>query len=638
MRRAAARVALCLLVATPAFGQATSEWRTTHDLPVTVVEVAGGDVEFLVAVLPTEASPPEAVVGFPTTVTPQRGALLWTVRVPVLLTQPALSQFVQTLATTGAAAVVALGPMPARELEVPLAALEGVPDRPLPRLPCVLADGGVELRRGAPERVELSLTVPGPQDPRYDLMPALAALVRSRLLAAFPEVQVESELEGGCARLLVRLPAGNESPRLVLGHLRQTLATLPSATPTADEVVSALAACRTRAARAAVAGAAVAEELAERIALGGSVAGALASPALDSAALAELTRQVLEGHAGFATVVEQERRPQGEQPETLEDGAVLSVRWIPGDTGVVAIALGNMDPRAGRKLLTSAANAAADEGWATDMGEALGVPTLAVAAPSSAIIAVMERVSDSLTAAQPARGDDLDSEVAHAFGLSERATAESVSVALALPPEVDEGPEAGRKFFGSLPGAGVRTGPTLANPGLAWKLGDGSPQVVGTVELPATVAGVVAGQVVQDRLARAEGVRTFLLAPPGRPILALAGEGTAHVPALDARLADLWKGARRAAAAAEVTAAARRLFAVLYGDAAQATARAAASVFLPVVPGEAALLGIEAREVSAVLAGLPNWEKLARFARGRAPQVVVPPPRKRGMRESAPRR
>jgi hypothetical protein len=638
MRRAAVRVAVCLLVATPLLGQATSEWRTTHDLPVTVVEVAGGDVEFLVAVLPTEASPPETVVGFPTTVKPQRGALLWTARVPVLLTQPALAEFVRTLATTGAAAVVALGPIPARELEVPLAALEGVPDRPLPRLPCVLADGGVEVRRGGPERVELSVALPGPQDPRYDLMPALAAFVRARLTAAFPEVQVENELEGGCARLVVRLPASTGSPSLVLRHLRQRLVSLPLATPTAEEVADALAACQARAARAAVAGADVAEELAQRLALGGSVAGALASPALDSATLAELARSVLGGHAGFATMVEHERRPQDERPETLEDGAVLSIRWIPGDTGVVAIALGGMDPRAARTLLTSAANAAADEGWATDIGGTLGVPTLAVAAPSAAIIAAMERVSDSLSAAQPAQSDDLDSEVAHALGLSQRATADSVSVALALPPAVDEGPEAGRKFFGSLPGAGVRTGSTLANPGLAWKVGGGPPQVVGTVEFPATVAGAVAGQVVQDRLARAGGVRTFQLVPPGRLVLAIAGEGTAHVPALDDHLADLWKGARHAATAGEVTAAARRLFAALYGDTAQATARAAASVFLPIVPGEAALLGIDAREVSAILAALPSWEKLARFARGRAPQVVVPPTHTRGVRESAPRR
>jgi hypothetical protein len=246
----------------------------------------------------------------------------------------------------------------------------------------------------------------------------------------------------------------------------------------------------------------------------------------------------------------------------------------------------------------------------------------------------MEHVSESLAAAGSAGSDDLDAEVARALGLADRVTAETLSVALALPPEVEEGAEAAGKFFGSLSGGGVRTGATLATSGLAWKAGDGPPQEIGVAELPATTVGLVAGQLLQNRLSREAGLRTFMLVPAGRLVLALAGDGGAHVPALDVRLAALWKGACRPATAGEATAAARRLLALLYGDAAQATARAAAAVFLPVVPAEAALLGTEAREATAVLAGLPGWEKLARFARGRAPQVVVPP-RKGGVRKSA---
>jgi hypothetical protein len=181
----------------------------------------------------------------------------------------------------------------------------------------------------------------------------------------------------------------------------------------------------------------------------------------------------------------------------------------------------------------------------------------------------------------------------------------------------------------------VRTGAALAAPGLAWKAGEGPPQEIGTVELPSTAAGLVAGQVAQDRLSHEVGVRTFLLVPAGRFVLAVAVEGGAHVPALDTRLASLWKGACRPATAAETAAAARRLLSRLYGDAAQATARTAAGVFLPLVPTDAGLLGMDAREVTAVLTALPRWEKLARFARGRAPQVVAPPPRKGGVRESA---
>ena len=158
------------------------------------------------------------------------------------------------------------------------------------------------------------------------------------------------------------------------------------------------------------------------------------------------------------------------------------------------------------------------------------------------------------------------------------------------------------------------------------------------MELPSTTAGLVAGQLVQDRLSHEAGVRSYEMAPAGRVMLAVAGEGGAHVPDLDARLAARWKAACRPATAPEATAAARRLLALLYGDPAQAVARAAAAAFLPVVPTEADLLASEARAVNGALAGFPAWEKLPRFARGRAPQVVAPPPRKRGVRESGSQR
>ena len=55
-----------------------------------------------------------------------------------------------------------------------------------------------------------------------------------------------------------------------------------------------------------------------------------------------------------------------------------------------------------------------------------------------------------------------------------------------------------------------------------------------------------------------------------------------------------------------------------------------------VVPTDAELLGLEPLEVNAAIAALPAWEKLVRFARGRAPQVAVPPPRKGSVRKSSP--
>jgi hypothetical protein len=637
MRRLLVSTALALLASAPALGQATSEWRTPGDLPVAVVEVAGGDLEVMAAALPVDASPPAEVAGFPATVTPRRGELLWAAGVPSGLTQAALPEFLRTLSASGAAAVVLVGPVPARELADPLHALDAVPLRPLPRLPCVLADGGIEVRRGSAERVDLTLALPGPDDPRFDMLPALVALVRARLRTAFPDIEVASELHGGCARLHLGVAAGAEGARAVLDRLRRRLAAVPATPPTAEETGQAVAECEGRAARAAMAGRAVAAELAERLALGGSVAGALATPLIDSATLAELARGVLGGRAGFATLVERERIPRDEATRTLDDGALLSLRWIPSETGVVAVALGGVDPRAGRALLSAAADRLARHGWATSPGEILGVPTLAVAASGSAVIAAMEQISDALSAPPPPAADDLAADAARAEGLAERVAADSVSVALALPPELDEGPEAGRKFFGFLQGGGVRTGAPPPGAGLAWSVREGEPDVVGTVEIPPTTAGVVAMQVVRDRLAAEGGVHAFVLAPPGRVVLAVEARGGAHVPAVDARLAALWKAARRPCSPAELTAATHRLFSALFGDAAQATARAAAAVFLPPLPKAEGLLATEPREVNSVLTGLPGWERLPRFARGTAPEVVVPPGRPRGVRKSRPR-
>ncbi len=638
MRRVLVPMALCLLAAVPALAQATSEWHTSRDLPVAVIEVAGGDAEVIAAALPTGASPPEAVAGFSTTLTPEEGVLLWTVTVPALLAPEALAELGRTLATTGAAAVLLLGPTPARELREALTALETVPARPLPRLPCVLADGGMQTLRGAPESVALSLAMPGPGDPRYDLVPALVALLRIRLLAVFPSVRIDSELRGGCARLRLEVAAGNESARTVLRRLRRRLAEVAATPPTAEEVTRAVAASRDVAAHTAVSARATAEELAERLALGGGVAAALSPPALDAPALAELARALLAGRAGFATLVEQERRPESEPPETLDDGVVLSVRWVPSETAVVAVALGGVDPRTGRTLLAAAADRAARSGWNVAVGEILGVPTLAVAASGDAIVNAMESLSDAVTGQPPQAADDLGGDVARAEGLAEHASAEAISIALLLPPEFDEGPEAARKFFGGLASSGVRTGATPPGPGLAWTVKEGEPGVVGVVDVPTTTAGIVALQVIRDRLGAGSGLRTFLLAPPGRVVLAVAGEGGAHVPALDERLASLWKGARRACTPAELARATHGVLAELYGDPAQATARVAASAFLPQLPTVTALLATEASETNAALAAFPAWEQLPRLARGRAPQVVVPKHRTSGVRKSPPGR
>ena len=192
-----------LAAALPVGAQVTSEWRTGRDVPVAVIEVVGGDVEHLAAVVPADAVPPGAIAGFPVEVRPRRGAQMWSVTVPSLLAPQAVADLARLLAASGAGAVVALGAVPARELQDALAALDAVPARPLPRSRCVLADGGVAVQQGSPDRVELVFAFPPPDDPRADLAPALVAWVQTRLAAEFPDVRVESELQDDCARMAV---------------------------------------------------------------------------------------------------------------------------------------------------------------------------------------------------------------------------------------------------------------------------------------------------------------------------------------------------------------------------------------------------------------------------------------------------
>ncbi len=630
---------VALAAALPAGAQVTTEWRTGHGIPVAVVEVVGGDVEHLAAVVPADAAPPAAIAGFPVAVRPRRGAQLWSVTVPALLAAQAAADLAGQLAASGAAAVAALGAVPARELQDALAALDAVPARPLPRTRCVLADGGVAVQQGSPDRVELVFALPPPEDPRADLVPALVAWVQTRLAAEFPDVRVESELQDDCARMVVRLAAANEHPRALLRRLRQRLAALPSAPATADDVARALAACQAHAAQAAVRGAPVARALADRLALGGRVAAVLVTPAVDAATLADLAREVLAGHAGFATVVERERRAQDEARQTLDNGAVVQVRWIPGEVGVVAVALGNVAPRAGREVVAAAATAAARKGWVTAVRDLAGVPALAVAAPAAALTDVIEQVSDGVTSVRPAAHDDLEAVVMRALGLADVPTGEAFSIALALPADVEVGGEAAAKFFGSIPPGRVTAGAAAGGPGLNWTVGAGSPEIVGVVELPPTAAGMVAAQLLRDRLALEAGISTIVLAPAGRLVLTVASAGGPHVPALDTRLAALWKkAAAPKTSAGEVAGAAREVFGAFYGDAAAATARAAAAAFLPLVPTEADLLGADPAEVGRTIAALPAWEKLARYASGQAPPAPAPPPGRPTVRKSNPPR
>ena len=634
MRRVWVLLAVVVASSTTVTGQAVSEWRTARGLPVAVIEVAGGDIEHLAALVPADAAPPPALAGFSTGLKPRRSSQLWSVAVPTLAAPSVLTEFLAALSATGSAALVALGPLPTRDIQQSSGALDAIPARAPTRTRCVLAEGGLAERLGTPEAVELAFALPQPDDPRSDLTPALISLVRSRLAPRFPDVRVDDEFQDDCARLVVRVPVRDDNPRAVLQRLRQALGQLPAAPVSGEEVTRAIAGCQARAAQVTVTGATAAGELAERLALGGSASGSFSTPSIDGTSITELARQLLSGHPGFATLVEQERLPSAGSVQTLDNGVEVTIRWVPGETGVVALALGGVAPRSGREILTTAASTAAREGWIAIVGEVAGVPTLAVAAPAASITDVMEQASESVSVARPSVRDDLEAEATHALGLSDALTAETLSVALALPPEVEIGTEAAQKFFGSFASGQVRAGTASVRRGLNWTVGPGAPEVIAVVDLPQSAVGLVAWQVLHDRLGLERGVRVTALAPPGRLLAAVASEGGTDVPTLDGRLASLWKSVVRPASSAEVSAAAQWTLAALFGDTAQATARAAAAAFLPAVPGQAELLGMDVAQVNEAIAALPSWDGLTRFARGAPPATAGQTERTTGVRKS----
>jgi hypothetical protein len=628
---------MAVLGATTAGAQAVSEWTATEGVPVAIVEVAGGDVEHFAVLLPQPAPAALRLNAVRTTLRPGLGGYLWQATVPALLGARFAADIAAALPAGGATAFVAVGAVPARELAPALAALDSVPDRPLPRVPCWLAEGGIEVRRGAADGVELELAAPSPEDPRFDLLPVLTGWLKQRLETSFSAVDITVDLGSGCPQLRVRVDPGHEEPRSALRHLRQILAELAATRPTADEATRAQAAAEVLSAAPAVDGARVAAELARRLALGARAAPAVNAPFVDATTLGDLARQVLAAHAGFAVVTEAERRPAPQAPVTLENGAILTVGWVPGDTAVIAAALGGFDTAAGAERLGGVAQALSSHGWWATVNSFPGVPTVAVAVPRPEVAGALEQLVQSLAGSHAPVIDELEGDAAASLGLHERITADTVSVALSLPADTELGTEAARKFLADLPTTEVRAGATLATPGLNWSVREGEPRELALVELPISVAGLVAARLLAIRLAAVPATSVRALAPPGHLFLEVRCDGGAHVPALDGRLGAAWAAARRTATVAETEAARQDVEATFFGDLARATARAAAAPFLPIVPDAPALLAVTAVDVNRALAGLPAWDSLVRFARGVAPQVVLPPSAGGGVRKSRPR-
>jgi hypothetical protein len=623
--RALVAFVLACVAAAPAAAQAVTEWRAAGGLPIAVVEVAGGDLEHVAVVVPASATRPAAVAGWPLAVAERDGATVWSLRVPAAAATLAAVELAPLLAAAGCGALAAVGPVPERELRGSLSALDAVAAAALPPA-CALADGRSEIVRGAPERVELVHAVPPPADPRFDTLPLLAAVLEQRLAGQFPGVRVAVERRDGCWRLVTRLDVGEEAPRAVARRLRVALAATAAVAPGSDEVAAAAAPLRRSAIRLVADGALAAVTVAERLAQGGRAVGSLAPPPAAPDALAALLRETLAAHSGLAVLMEAERRTRLEEPETLAGGVILTTRWLVEDVGVLALALGGVDPGAGRRVAGAVAERLAAAGWRAAAGEVAGVATVAAVLPPEDLPEALEALAAALVESTPPAAErDLADDVAAALGLLGAPAAESVSVALALPPEVDEGVEAARKFLATLPAGGVRSSAPRTGAPLLWSQGEGAPRLAAVAELPATTGGWLAGEVLAARVARAGALRAGWMSPPGGLALVIAGEGEASVPELDARLGRLWAGLRAAATPEEVAAAGRRLHAALYGDLPEAMARAALRPFLPAIPAEVDLLAADLAAVGAALAGLPAWDALLRVARGPAP---APPVRK----------
>lgn len=622
----------CLAVA-----QAVTEWTTRRGVAVAIVEVPGGDLVHLAAAAPPETAVPVLLAGFPVTTHPVSLGLIIESSVPAFATVTALSELAAALADRGAAAVIILGNVSAREIVgVAGPALEGMPLAAAPRRPCLLAEGEVSLLRGSPERLEVVLPLPGPEDPRFDLLPALEVWLRRQLGQRWPGVTTSLDLRDTCTRLHIRVPAASEPPRALLAPLREAIQRLAATIPSATEVEAITPIIERRRAGWAVDGRSVARELVVRRAAGGRIAAALAPPLLNSEALARLARGVLTGHVGETILVEAERRAIEEAPEALDNGVLLAWRWVSSSLGTVAVALGGVDPDAGRTALRGLADEAAREGWHVLLETLAGVPAVALAVPADDLPAALETVAGALLEASTAADGGPRGQLAASFGLSTELTGAAVAVAVAAPAEADVVREAAAKFFSQLPPGRVRSTAPLVH-GLQHLSTAGEATIQAAVELPAGLPGWLAGEVVAKRLQERVRAQTRWLAPPGRLVLEVTVRGDGHVPGLDARLAALWPSLLVAASADETAAAAATLRALLYGDPARAALRNAAAPFLPALPRQEEVLAVEVREVSMALAALPPWADIPRLGNGPEPLLVTPPPRPT-VRQSPPRR
>jgi hypothetical protein len=633
MLRTLACSALALTAASWCGAQVATSWKSATDVPAAVVELPAGDLEHIAVFVPSETRLPASVGGWPVRSMPRQGGSVAVLSVPASASLPAAEGLFQALAPFGAASVVAFGPAPLRDLGPASAALDALPFRPPARLRCELAEGATAPMRGTPERVEIQLAVPGPDDMRHDLLPAFAAWVETRLQHGFPGARVTVGAPEGCPRLLVRLDAGNLAARTMVARLREALDQLGAEAPADDELAALQEVMRRRHAELLRDGAALAAQLADRLARGGTVATTFSSPYLAPTTIASLGASLLRGRPGLALVWEAERRAASSPPQILDNGVALTWRFIAGDTAVAALALGSLTPGSGRALLEGAAVDAARRGWVVELGDFAGVAALAVAVPSPELTEVLESLAGTLTSATVSPPTGLDAGVARVLALGSALTAETVSVAMLLPEDNEEAQEAAMKFFGGLREAGIVSSAAGPDGGLVWTPGEGTPSLAALVELPVTPDGWVAAQVLTERVSSQHGASARLLGAGGRLVLDVRMSGENDVPALDRSAAKTWPSMVRPVGAQEVAAAAGALSVSLYGDTLRSASRMAAAAFLPSLPRPEEVLAVGPAEVAQVFGALRKWQGLPRLAVGPSPAAG-----RGGVRESRPPR
>lgn len=591
-----------LLFATPALPQAVTQGCTRAGLPWAVVELPGGDGEWVAAWLPPNVPvPPGWEEGSGV------GARAITAWFPALA---ASSQLLSAFASLpSATAVMLVGPVPARELAAPLEALEAVVPVPASRGPCGFADGLVTPVRNTREGFRWSFPLPPAWDHRSELAPAIAFLAERR----FQNLGFTGpgRIEGGSCPLLVLEHLG-PSPRRLLAVARESRRKL--AAPVEEGELATFTAIQRREATLwAVDPRGVALAGLERLGWGRALGPLLYPVEPASQALEDLLQEVFLRHAGSAEIWERERRALPAEVRNPGSGVVLAFRENASEVGVLAVAFSGVDGALAQALAQEVGLRAARRGLPSQVTLALGMAATALVGFPEELVEALEDLTEVV-----ARGSKETSRATalararQALGLAPQAFAENVAVFLDFPEGRDELVEAAEKFLSALPAGKVMRLPQLV-PGLAWEPGEGPAQVAAVVELPPSLAGALAAEVLVQRLS-AQGAEVELQHPAGKLVLLFSQGGQATVQRQDEALAAVWETARLFSpddTARAWEALSRRLL----GSTAQAAARQALAVFFPAL-GTSVWVGPEEAEVRDVAGGLPGYKILPRFGVG----------------------